>query len=94
MNFSPNLGTQYDNKKGHKAQLKLRLLLRGIAYDTRSLSGSLRDSFPSQKLDQRVGFVNYLYVRISFKLVSQESQYSSSLLLYAYYVSTNLIDLP
>ena len=77
-----------------KVQLKLRLLLVGIAYDPRSLFGSFLESFPSQKLDLRVGFVHYLYVRISFKLVSLESQYSSSLLLYAYYVSTNLIDLP
>ena len=77
-----------------KAQLELRLLLRGIADDKRSPSGSLRGSFPSQQLDQRVGFVHYLHVRISVKLVSLESQYSSSLLLYAYYVSANLVDLP
>ena len=38
--------------------------------------------------------MHYLHVRISVKLVSLESQYSSSLLLYAYYVSTNLVDLP
>ena len=38
-----------------KKHLKLRLLLRSIAYDTRSLSGSLRDSLPSLRLDLRVG---------------------------------------
>ena len=94
MHFSQNLGSQFDNKKGHKVQLKLRPLLRGIADDKRSPSGSLRDSIPSQQLYQRVGFVHYLHVKISVKLVSLESQYSSSLLLYAYYVSANLVDLP
>ena len=77
-----------------KVQLKLRLLLRGIAYDTRSLSGYLRGSFPSHQLDLRVGFVHYPHVRISVKLESLESQYSSSSLLRAYYVYTNLMNLP
>ena len=78
MHFSLFVGTQSDNKEGHKSTLKLGLLLRGIADDKRSLSGSLRDSLPSLRLDLRVGFVHYLNVRISVKLVTLESQYSSS----------------
>ena len=77
-----------------KVQLKLGLLLKGVVDDTRSLFGSLRDSLPSLRLDLRVGFVHYFNVRISVKFVSLECQYSSSLLLHAYYVSTYFMDLP
>jgi hypothetical protein len=70
------------------------LLLRGVAYDMRSLSGSFQECFPPLRLVLKVGFALYLLVQISAKLVSLESPYLSSFLLHMYFVSTNLVDLP
>jgi hypothetical protein len=78
----------------HISQEKVRLLLRGVAYDIRSLFGSLRECVPPLRLDLKVGFVLYLLVQISAELVSLESPYLSSFLLHMYYVSTNLVNLP
>jgi hypothetical protein len=94
MHFCRNMGALFKNKMSHISQVKVRLLLRGVAHDNRSLSGSLRECVPPLRLDLKVGFVNYLLVQISVKLVSLESPYLSSFLLHMYYVSTNLVNLP
>ena len=94
MHFCRNMGALFKNKMSHISQVKIRLLLRGVAYDNRSLSGSLRECVHPLRLDLKVGIVLFLLVQISAKLVSLESPYLSSFFLHMYYVSTNLVDLP
>ena len=67
MHFCRNMGALFKNKMSHISQVKVRLLLRGVAYDNRSLSGSLRECVPPLRLDLKVGIVLFLLVQISVK---------------------------